>query len=290
MIRVQTLCLAMMCVLGSVLASGCYDSGAKTDCVGLSCGAGLQWPDGGEASIRYVRYPDGTEFRAFIAFFIDQQDPVSIDVGELNKCSADPGFAANMRRFYDVGESVTFHLGSEEVTVPKVTGDAAIDYTGRHFDVAYYLETYTPVNDDFFNAYHSATADDGEMPATVDTIYMPPKLDIVTPPVPDGAAFVTLKKGEDLLVEWAEEEAVPREITTLAAIFFIDVSQPNVFPMACFSFNTGRFVVPREIVDNLPANGLLQIGTVANEATLSNTERRIDTWGTNCSAVPYILE
>lgn len=290
MIRVHTLCLAMTTVLVSALASGCYESGTKTDCVGLSCGAGLQWPDGGEVSIRYVRYPDGTEWRAFIAFFIDDQTPASIDVGELNKCSTDPGFAADMRHFYDVGESVTFHMGSQDVSVQKVTGEAAIDYTGRHFDVAYYQETYSPVPDDFFNAYHSATADDGSMPAVIDTIYMPPKLDIVTPEVNEGTSFVSVKKGEDLLVEWAEEEPVPREITTLAAIFFIDVSAPNTFPMACFSFNTGRFVVPKEIVDSLPPNGLLQIGTVSNEATLSNNERRIDTWGTNCSAVPYILE
>ena len=286
MIRIQILCLATM----SVLASACYDSGTKTDCVGLSCGAGLQWPDGGEASIRYVRYPDGTEWRAFIAFFIDEQKPVSIDVGELNKCSTDPGFAADMRHFFDVGESVTFHMGSQDVKVDKVTGSDAVDYTGRHFDVAYYLETYGPVPADFFNAYHSMTADDGSMPAVVDDIYMPPKLDIVAPPVAADSSFISIKKGQDLTVEWAEEEEVPREITTLAAIFFIDVTNPGVFPMACFSFNTGKFVVPKDIVDGLPPTGLLQIGTVSNEATLSNAERRIDTWGTNCSAVPYVLE
>ncbi len=283
MIRVHILSMTLL----GALASGCYDNGEKTDCVGLSCGPGLEWPDGGEASIRYVRYPDGTEWRALIAFFIDQQSPEIITQGELNKCAMEPSFAnVDSRRFYDVGESVTFNMGGESVVVPRVTGEQAVDFTTRQFEVAYLLETYEPTTPEFFNNSHSVTADDGSMPVTIDSIYMPPKLDILAP-LPEGTSgMVTIQRGKELVVEWKEVEPPPVEISTAAAIFFLDLSQSS-YPIVCFSLNSGRFVVPADIVDQIPANGLLQAGTVANEAVLTPDGRRIDTWGTNCSAVPY---
>ena len=285
MIRVHILSLTLL----GLLASACYDSGTKTDCVGLSCGPGLQWPDGGEASIRYVRYPDGTEWRAFIAFFIDQQKPEIIEQGDLNRCSMEPSFAnVDMRHFYDVGESITFRMGSENVTVPKVTGDLAVDFTTREFDVAYLLESYEPVGEDFFNHAHSVTADSGEMPAVIDSIYMPPQLEITAPVLEGNSGIISIQRGQELAVEWVQEEPVPPEISTAAAIFFLDLTLSS-YPIVCFSLNSGRFVVPADVVDMIPPNGLLQAGTIANEAVLTADGRRIDTWATNCSAVPYTV-
>lgn len=283
MIRVQILSLAVF----GVLASGCYDNGTKEDCVGLSCGPGLDWPDGGETSIRYVRYPDGSEWRAFIGFFVDQQTPDQITMGALNVCSTETPWNAEMRHFYDVGPSITFHMGSEAITVPKVS-ENAVDFTTRTFDVAYLLESWDPVDEDFFNNSHSVTADDGSMPVTIDRIYMPPKLDI-TNPMPEGPSnFISIKKGQDLVVEWAEQEPVPPEISTAAAIIFNDVTMA-AYPMVCVGLNSGRYVVPKAIIDQIPRNGLLQAGTIANEAVLTPDGRRIDTWGTNCQAIPYTL-
>jgi hypothetical protein len=288
MIRVHILCVALL----TVLVAGCYENGTKEDCVGLSCGPGLDWPDGGEASIRYVRYPDGTEWRAFIAFFIDTQTPETIDSGALNHCYRDPGFDADARHFYDVGDSITFHMPTgEDMQVPKVTGPAAVDFSAREFDVAYLRETWNDSNDpiepEFFNNTSSVTADDGSMPAVIDSIYMPPQLDILAPQPGDGG-FVTIQKGQDLEVEWANLEPVPPEISTAAAILFIDPSAA-VYPIICFGLNSGHYLIPADIIKDIPANGLLQAGTVANEAVLTPDGRRIDTWATNCSAVPYTV-
>lgn len=274
-----TTCLSLALL---ALLAACYDNGTKEDCVGLSCPPGLFWPDGGEVRIQYINLPDGTDWRIITAFFIGAQDPDRIAPPTLGRCAKEQNFDARSRTYIDVGESVTVDMGDETIVAPKVTGEDAVDFIGRRHDLAYINETYDPTTPVFFNAEHSATTDE-QMPFTdrLKGIYVPPKLNVISPA---GPGVIGVKRHQDLLIEWKEIEPPNPDITTAGVILFI---RPGAPPITCVGPNNGRFVVPADDVDNLlpEEGGIMQVGTASDQAILTDEDRRIDLWGTNCIAM-----
>jgi hypothetical protein len=270
-------------------ATACYDNGTKEDCVGLSCPPGLFWPDGGEVRIQYIQLPDGTDWRILTAFFIGEQDPERIEPPALGHCAPDQNFAASSRTYVDVGDSVTIDMGDQTITAPKVMGDMAVDFIGRRHDLAYIIQTYDDAQPTFFNAKHSATTAN-PMPFSdrLKGIYVPPKLDVLSPA---GTGVVAIKRHQDLLVEWKEVEPPDPDVTTAGVILFLKASGPPEPPITCVGPNNGSFLIPADVIDTLipQEGGIIQVGTASDQATLTDEGRRIDLWGTNCIAKLYSL-
>ena len=264
------------------LSAACYDAGDKEDCVGLSCPPGLYWPDGGEVRIAYIALPDGSELRFVTSFFIDEQVPAYLEPPQLSRCFEEPSFDAEVRKYRDVGETVTVKMGDFELAAPKVMD--AVDFVGRRHDLAYITETYVPTTPDFFNNRHSATTAE-EQPFThlLEGMYMPPKLEVLKPA---GPGIIPVKRGQPLEVEWQEIEPPDPNVLTAGVILFLrDGGLP---PITCVGPNTGKFTVSAEDVDNLlPDGGIMQVGTASNEAILTDDGRIIHMWGTNCTALPW---
>lgn len=272
----------------SLLAAGCYDNGTKTDCVGLSCPSGLFWPDGGEVRIQYIKLPDGTDWRIITAFFIGQQDPDALAPPALGRCAPEGYFDANSRTYIEAGDSLTVNMGDREIVAPRVTGEDAVDFIGRVHDFAYINETYEKAGDSFFNAKHYATTEaQVDFSDRLEGIYVPPQLTVLSPA---AAGVVPIKRNQDLLIEWEEIEPPAPDVTTAAAILFINAGYQPGPPLTCVGPNTGSFLVPKETINSLPPEGgILQVGTASNQAILSPDERRIDMWGTNCTALLYSI-
>src|SRR6186713_2411103 len=123
----KTIARISLCLSISALAAGCYETGDKTDCVGLSCPTGLLWPDGGEVRLQYIGLPDGSEMRFVVGFFIESQDPAFVQPPVLGQCFDDSNYVPETRVYADAGDSMTAHVGSFEIEAPKVMGDDAID-------------------------------------------------------------------------------------------------------------------------------------------------------------------
>lgn len=267
------------------LLVGCYQEGNKEDCVGLSCPAGFYWPDGGEVRIAYIALPDGSELRFVTVFFIDEQKPEYMEPPALGRCFEEPSFDAEVRNYVDVGESVTLTMGDFEIVAPRLLGEDTRDFIGRTHDIAYLTETYEPTTPDFFNQKHSATtAVEQPFSDRLDQIYIPPKLDVLKP---KGPGVIAVKRGQDLEIEWQEVTPPQPGVMTAGVILFLREDQ-GLPPITCVGPNTGRFVVSADDVDNmLPEGGIMQVGTAANEAVLTDDGRIIHMWGTNCTALPW---
>jgi len=286
----KTIARISLCLSISALAAGCYETGDKTDCVGLSCPTGLLWPDGGEVRLQYIGLPDGSEMRFVVGFFIESQDPAFVQPPVLGQCFDDSNYVPETRVYADAGDSMTAHVGSFEIEAPKVMGDDAIDFIGRHHKLAYLMTTFEPTVDDFFDNYHSATTDkDIGLNGQMTGIYMPPRVEVLSPE-PAGVRLV--KAGEDLVVRWQEETPADPNINTAGIVIFWKTGAPgdiNAELVACVGPNHGEFIVPKETIDALPdAGGIMQVGTASNQAILDDQERRIDLWASNCIAFPWM--
>ena len=277
-------------LLAVTLASGCYDQGTKTDCIGLKCPTGLLWPDGGEVRIQYIGLPTGEDLRFVVAYFIDTQDPPLLQPPLLGHCFQATNFVPPGRVYADVGDHVSVHMGGYDLDVPRVMGDQAIDFVGRHHRLAYIVQTYEPVQDDFFDAFHSAeTAVDIGLNGKMNDIYMPPRVNVLSP-APAGIREV--KAGEDLVVRWEEASPPNPDVVTAGIVLFWKTGAPGDIDaeiIACVGPNKHEFIVPKETIDALPdSGGLMQVGTASNQAFLDDQERRIDLWASNCIAFPWI--
>jgi hypothetical protein len=286
---------AVLSIALVALAAGCADSGTKEDCIGLSCPAGLLWPDGGEVRIQYIHLPDGNDLRFVVGFFIESQDPPMLQPPILGQCFTDSNYVPPTRVYKDAGESITVTMGSYTAVAPRVEGDAAIDFIGRHHKLAYILETYDKATDDLFDNFHSAvTADDIGLNGRMDGMYMPPKLDVLLPePGESDGAVRQVKNGQDLLVRWQEINPPNPEVNTAGVILFWKTGQPgdkDAEIIACVGPNKGEFVVPRATIDSLPNSGsiVMQVGTISNQAILTDDDKRIDLWASNCIAFPIV--
>jgi hypothetical protein len=288
MTRNRTICLVLALVLAALFASstGCYDKGTREDCVGFSCPYGLEWPDGGEVRIWYIRLPDGTAIRRLMGFFhTSEESPPPFVIGE---CAPDPNvFQPAQRQYIDVGESLRFQLGDTSIDVPKVTpmaGMPILDAYFRQHEIAYLLDTPpSAIGDGFINGKHSVeTADDG-INRVLRDIYQPPRLTLTSPL---GAPVITLKKGEDVLFTWETEDGQdPDAAVGMALVFVPDAMQ---IPTACIAGNKNEFLVPASIIDAFAADtGFVLVGTATAENELRDDGNMMGKWALTCQLVPW---
>jgi hypothetical protein len=272
----------------AILVAGCFDQGEKEDCVGLSCPAGLFWPDGGEVRIQYIALPDGSDLRLFVSYFVKDQTPEFVEPPLLGQCFDELWYVPPDREYIDVGEDVTVKMGDEEITLPRATGDQAVDFLSRHHQVAYTAQSYTKTQDSFFDAEHSATTEkDMGFNQLLHGLYQTPKVEVLSP---TGVGNRPINANEDLLVEWNELSPADPDITTGGVIIFWKKGGPGVAnseTIACVGPNTGSFLVPKETIDKLPDTGIMQVGTASNQAKLTEDGRRVDLWGSTCVAFPF---
>lgn len=283
------LSFAVLC--GAVLATACVDAGNKRDCVGIDCPTGLFWPDGGEVRIQYLLEPDGSELRYTTSFFIDDQDPVHMDLPPLGTCGPEPKgplWEVPLRHYVDVGPSVTVDLEDDfSLTAPKF--ENATDLLGRTHDISYLAQTKEPTDPSFFNTRHSAhlspeTADQFDFSDMMTTMYMPPKVQALAPTLPEGVSVLAIKRHQDLEIEWQQTENPDPTVVTAGVIVFDSPSGTT----SCVVPNTGHFVVPAEVIDSLPeSGGVMQIGNGSNEAILTPEDRIIHMWASNCVLLPW---
>lgn len=275
--------------LAALLGVGCTpESGDRQDCVGFNCPAGLLWPDGGEIRIQYIGLPDGSDLRFLVGFFVEEQDPEFLPPPVLGQCFVDSNYVPDSRVYKDIGESIQVNMAGQTVTAPRVMGDQAIDFIGRRHRIAYITQTYEDVPDGFFDNEHFAETPDPAINNHLRGMYMPPAVEVLKP---EPAGVRTVKASEDLHIEYREVNPPNPDIMTAAVILFWKTGQPgdvNSEIIACVGPNTGEFVVPKETIDSLPdAGGIMQVGTISNQAVLTEDERRIDLWASNCIAFPW---
>lgn len=289
----MTMMKAAQCLLAVVtLAAGCYSAGDPEDCVGLQCPTGFQWPMGGEVRLWYMQFPDGTNVRYFIGYFVEEQEPDVLPDQPVGYCYPSPeatrglGYGNTFTEM-DVGESIIYHVGDENFEVPRVVadGEPIIDFAGRPHDIAYLLENTDPPGPGFFNNFHSVS-----IPGRPDFsevmspgLYMPPETRVISPV---GDPVITMQRGQDLVIEWEELEPNEQEIPTVGAMVIAPDGNGTV--ISCLVANNGRTIIPASIIDNLEADtGVLVIGTAADESVLRPDGRLHHPFGLNCHAYPY---
>jgi hypothetical protein len=284
MLRKRAICL----VLGAIfaLSAGCYDEGTAEDCVGFSCPYGMQWPDGGEVRIWYIRLPDGNVIRRLIAYFHTAEDPPpAFTVGG---CAPDTtGIQPAAREYIDVGDSVTFRLGDTDIEVPKVTPTPempVLDPYFRQHEIAYLLDTPpAPIGEDaFLDAKHSVVTDNSGLNAVLDDIYQPPRLNVLEP---QGAPVVTLRR-EDTWFRWETQPGTdPDAAVGMALVFVPDAMQ---VPVACIAGNEDEFLVPAEVIDSFQADtGFVLVGTATAENEYRDDGTMMGRWALSCQLVPW---
>lgn len=290
MMRKRAICLLLAAIFA--LSAGCYDEGSREDCVGFSCPYGLQWPDGGEVRMWYIRLPDGTAIRRLMGYFhTADEGPPPFIIGE---CAPDPNvFQPAQREYIDVGESITFDMGDTSIDVPRVRaqdqgGMPAVDAYFRQHQIAYLLDTPPgPVGEGFIDGKHSVNTGDQAINPFVRDIYQPPRLNLVNPPpgIP-GTPVITLKKGQDVLFEWETESGQdPDAAVGMALVFVPDAMQ---IPMACIAGNENHFLVPSEVIDGFAADtGFVLVGTATAENELRDDGMMMNKWALTCQLVPW---
>lgn len=294
---------ALLSITVLPLSVGCYDEGEKEDCVGLKCPTGFQWPDGGEIRIWHIRLPDGTDIRRLFAYFIESQDPdVPLPEPPIGRCAPDvAGAQGENRKYIDVGESVTFHLGDGDYVVPRMVTDptnevcapgtacveGVVDFYERRHEIAYLLEMVEPVGTGYFNNRHSlTTADPQPFSDQLTGFFQPPVMEVDSPGFDPEYGVVAFKRGQDVSFEWHQPEPTDPSVVTGAAIVF--VPDVPVIPTACIVPNDGQFTVPAEVIDGLEADtGIVLVGSATDEATLTAQGRIINMWGVFCQLLPW---
>ena len=291
--------LTLSLVLG---LAGCWDEGDKRECVGVPCPAGFQWEHGGELRAWYIRLPDGSELRRLYGVFIEDEDrnetvpddkPYTRPLPQIGMCAPDVTAMTGQNPTYiDVGPSITFHFGDTDIEIERQVATEedgpVVDFYGREHQVAYLLETNDATTPAFFNAKHSAeTAEPQDFSDILEGLYMPPKLNVLTP----ESIPTRFTRGEDFLVEWEQESESDPSVVTAAAIViapFPAPNEPRITPTACIVGNSGHFTIPAEVIDNLQSDsGIMLVGTASNQAVLRDDDHMINMWGQNCTAVPW---
>jgi hypothetical protein len=249
--------------LSVLLAAGCIDAGDREDCLGLSCPGGFSWPEGGEIRVNYVDVPDGEDITQVMAFFVEDQTPEMEPLPPIGSCFEWSGnfteLESRNRTYVDVGESVTFNLGGNELVAVKQEG--GYDYTGRGpHDIWYLTETVNVDVSDYLNkrVVGVDTHEFGEL----DALYVPPRVKYVTPKF--KGAPIQIKKGEDLLIEYAAEAEMDPSVATTSFLLF-ETPGTHEGRIVCMGLNNGKFLVPGDTYRTHLAAGVL--GTYLNLST-----------------------
>ena len=283
MTRKRAICLVLAAIFA--LSAGCYDEGNKEDCVGFSCPYGLQWPDGGEVRIWYIRLPDGNVIRRLIGYFHTAEEaPAQFTVGG---CAPDTtGIQPPAREYIDVGDSITFQLGDTDIEVPRVTpseGMPVVDPYFRQHEIAYLLDTPPgPIGDGFIDGKHSVATSNDAINAALQDIYQPPGLNLIEP---QGAPVISLRR-EDTLFRWETAPGTdPDAAVGVALVFVPDAMQ---IPVACVVGNENEFVIPAEVIDSFQADtGFVLVGTATAENENRDDGSMMGKWALTCQLVPW---
>ena len=266
-------------VAGVALLSGCAGDGEE-GCFEPSCAAQARWPDGGEVRLTHISLPDGSELRFASAFFIDAQTPIAEEPAALGGCFEEPVAEPAERRYLDVGEGVTFVMGDEELTAPRVTD--ATDFIGRQHDIVYVTETYEPTAAGFFDSMHAVRIGEGQpFSGLLTSLYMPPRFEVLSPV---GPGILPVESGEDLVVEWQHEGASSAAVSAQIQV----LREGGLGPIVCVGPDTGRLVVPAEVVDGLlPDGGIIQLLLLSTTTVETEEGRTIQLVGSTDTAWPW---
>ena len=266
-------------VAGVAFLSGCAGDGEE-GCFEPSCAAQERWPEGGEVRLTHISLPDGTELRFASAFFIDAQAPIAEELSAFGNCFEEPVVEPANRRYLDVGEAVTFVMGDEELTAPRVTDGR--DFLGRQHDIVYVTETYEPTTPGFFDSMHAVRTGEGPFSGRLTSLYMPPKFEVLAP---TGPGIIPVESGEDLVVEWQHEGASSAAVAAQVQVLRDDV---GLGPVVCVGPDTGRLVVPAEVVDGLfPDGGIIQLLLLSTTTVEIEEGRTIQLVGSTDTAWPW---
>jgi hypothetical protein len=285
--RISSIVLAG--ALSLSLLGGCYDQGNIDECIGLSCANGFQWPYGGEIRVWYIALPDGSELRRLSAYFMDAQTPEILPDLPIGYCAPDHSSdLGTNRHYFDVGDSVTMHLGDHDYVLPKFTkedngGMPVPDYADREHDIAYLLETSDPTGDGFFDATHKIdTAKHMDFSDMLDTLYMPSPTEIISPV---GNPVIVMHRHQPVDVQWRElAPSDPGVVVGGAIVLGPDQGQEY----SCVVANTGQFTVPAETVDALEFDtGIFVIGTATDQSILRPDGQIVHQFAMNCHLYPY---
>ena len=297
-----------------LVSAGCYDAGDKKACVGFKCPTGSQWPDGGNVTISHIWLPDGvSSVRTFHAYFVEERTPAIPETPGLpGQCVqlAEPEFSSRVET--DVGpEVVITGEGDEQFVLPRYTpadcepgserpppngckdGQYPLDFDYAPHDVVYLLSLNTNPQDGYFASRF--TVEPAEPQPYSDLLtsqsYMLPAVSQIKPQF----GVVPIQKGEPLEAEWEPRTPKDPDVFAMGTLLFVDPTlKPNgsldFWPYLCVMPDQGKFTVPAEITDKFsPRGGIMQIGYAANEAVVTDDDRMINLFTTECQASLWML-
>lgn len=294
-----------------VLSSGCYDTGDKYACVGFSCPAGSQWPEGGNITVSHVWLPDGvSSARTFHAYFVEDQAPEFPEPRLPGKCYPLEEPEYEFRTEIDVGPNLTIRgEGEEEFVLPRYTVDNCaagsempppngcadgkpLDFDFVEHDIVYLAAANTNPGDGYFDSTMTTeTAEPTPFSDLLTGTYMPPAVTQTKPPY--GA--IPIKAGQPLELGWEPRTPIDPDIVAMGTILFVDpFLAPNggldVFPWLCVVPNSGSYTVPGEVTAQFsPRGGIMQVGYATNQAVVTDEDRIINLFATECQASVWML-
>ncbi len=250
-----------------------------------ACGSDADEPTpyGGEVLISHLRLGDGGDLLRLSAYFIASQDPdlAPADV-PLGECGPDLSFEqGEAREYIDVGDSVTFHLGSGDIVVPRLVADpdstdcesavpcadGVMDFADRIHAIAYLSEPFdADLGDGFLLGQDSVTTADPQSFSDELSVLQPPRMEV------DAPATSSLARGQDFELTW--HQTAPVDDLTVKIVLAADGASSQI---SCRAADTGSFTVPASVVDGLESDtGVLIVYSVSRATVMTATGRAID--------------
>lgn len=256
----------------------------------LGCGNDEPTPQpyGGQVLVFHDRLPDDTDVLRLSAYFIAAQDPEVAAEVTLGECGPDPRTAAaDNRQYFDVGDSVTFHLGGGDFVVPRLVSDpdsdsctpgaacadGVMDFYGLMHEVAYLNEVTAPeLGDGFLMGEDSVTTADPQSFSDQLRVMQPPTMEVDSPALSSDSVTLILSSDHDLELTWQQSEPVD-DLTVNITFAPSDATVATT----CRVPDTGSFTVPHELIAGLEGDsGDMTVYSVSRSTAMTDSGRAID--------------
>ena len=194
-----------------------------------------------------------------------------------------PNGLPTSRTYLDVGANVTLTSGSAEIVMTKES-----DLQDQTYDNTYELGYWTevPPDDLVVDAEYQvelAGSDDIANMTFEAGLYVPADFDLS---FPNLSQHVEIPPAEDFPFIWTDD-APDEDPFLFAFVGFADSLGANYF---CIGPNNGGMLIPQEVLDDLPATGVVQFGLLSHRAVqLGDQEKRVDLLGLNCAESQYTI-
>ncbi len=239
--------------------------------VSAGCGDDVEGPPipyGGAASAVRIPSRDGSVQTRVEAYFLDAQVPdlVAPEL-PLGECGQVESGLQMDRRYIDVGDDVTFHLGDTDVVAPRSVHGA--DWDGNTHDVLYSNHTFDPMP---FDGLMTVTAPESRWSAGRLEVPLPPMLAVDHPSLDAITHYLALPPSSDLEITWHHDGEVDGLFVEI--VFFDSTARART---RCRVADTGAFTIPAAVLDGLGFDdGLVSIRTVSHSSVVSEEGRGID--------------